>query len=96
MQHPPYVYGDSDTPLTYTNSLTCIKYGTQYRPPRIHNKPLVQGPQTALVTERPDKYGQSPGEVSLGRSAGRIGLGSRGSEMGRTAVRRDLHPSSRS
>jgi type VI secretion system secreted protein VgrG len=56
MQHPPYVYGDSDTPLTYTNSLTCIKYGTQYRPPRIHIKPLVQGPQTAIVTDRPDKY----------------------------------------
>ena len=56
MQHPPYIYGDSDTPLTYTNSLTCVKYGTQYRPPLIHNKPLVQGPQTAIVTDRPDKY----------------------------------------
>lgn len=58
LQHPPYVFGDSETPLTYATSLTCIKHGTEFRSPRIHRKPLMHGPQTALVTDRPDKYGR--------------------------------------
>ena len=57
-QHPPYVFGEFETPLTYNTTLTCIKQGTTYRPARRHNKPVVQGPQTAIVTDRPDKYGR--------------------------------------
>lgn len=57
-QHPPYVYGDFETPLTYNTTIACIKQGTVYRPARAHKKPVVQGPQTAIVTDRPDKYGR--------------------------------------
>ncbi|HYP04960.1 MAG TPA: type VI secretion system tip protein TssI/VgrG [Bryobacteraceae bacterium] len=58
MQHPPYTYGEFEAPLTYNSDVTCIKYGAVYRPARRHKKPVVQGPQTAIVTERPDKYGR--------------------------------------
>jgi type VI secretion system secreted protein VgrG len=57
-QHPPYTFGDFETPLTYNTTLTCIKQGAIYRPARRHRKPVVQGPQTAIVTDRPDKYGR--------------------------------------
>jgi len=57
-QHPPYVFDEFETPLTYNTTLTCIKQGSTYRPARRHNKPVVQGPQTAIVTDRPDKYGR--------------------------------------
>ena len=57
-QFPPYVYGDAEVPLTYNTNITCMKFGAVYRPARIHHKPVVQGPQTALVTHRPDKYGR--------------------------------------
>ena len=57
-QFPPYVYGDAEVPLTYNTNITCMKFGAVYRPARIHRKPVVQGPQTAIVTHRPDKYGR--------------------------------------
>jgi type VI secretion system secreted protein VgrG len=57
-QYPPYVYGDAEVPLTYNTNITCMKYGAVYRPPRIHRKPVIQGPHTAIVTDRPDKYGR--------------------------------------
>jgi len=57
-QFPPYVYGDAEVPLTYNTNVTCMKFGAVYRPARIHRKPVVQGPQTAIVTHRPDKYGR--------------------------------------
>ena len=40
--------GDS-TGTEYTNSFTVIESGTPYRPARITPKPIVQGPQTAVV-----------------------------------------------
>jgi type VI secretion system secreted protein VgrG len=48
----------------YTGTLTAIDAQQQYRPPRITPKPLVQGPQTAIVVGKPgeeiwtDKYGR--------------------------------------
>jgi type VI secretion system secreted protein VgrG len=33
----------------YTNHFTCIPHATPYRPPRVTPKPIVQGPQTAVV-----------------------------------------------
>lgn len=58
VQHPPYLYGAFETPLSYNTVVACIKHGTVYRPVRKHRKPVVQGPQTAIVTDRPDKYGR--------------------------------------
>ena len=41
------------------HDLTCIKHGAHLPAgPAITTKPVVQGPQTAIVTERPDKYGR--------------------------------------
>lgn len=48
----------------YSNSFTCIKSGSVYRPPRAARKPFVQGLQTAVVTGPAgqeiftDKYGR--------------------------------------
>jgi type VI secretion system secreted protein VgrG len=58
IQFPPYIYGEFETPMNYAANLTCIKAGAIYRPAPRHKKPVVQGPQTAIVTERPDKYGR--------------------------------------
>ena len=56
-QYPPYISG-METPVIYTNSMECIKYGTPYRSNETAERSLVNGPQTALVTEGPDKYGR--------------------------------------
>lgn len=56
-QYPPYTSG-LESPMLYTNSLECIKSSQVYRPPRTADRALVPGPQTALVTEGPDKYGR--------------------------------------
>ena len=56
-QHPPYLSG-LESPVIYTNSMECIKHGTPYRPQETGERSLVQGPQTAIVTEGPDKYGR--------------------------------------
>lgn len=34
---------------TYENAFTCIPFATPFRPPRTTPKPIVQGPQTAVV-----------------------------------------------
>lgn len=56
-QYPPYLFG-SESSMLYTNSLECIPYGSKFRPPRTAERSLVHGPQTAIVTEGPDKYGR--------------------------------------
>ena len=49
---------------TYTNHFTCIPFAVPYRPQRVTPKPIVQGPQTAVVVGPageeiyPDKYGR--------------------------------------
>jgi type VI secretion system secreted protein VgrG len=58
VQNPPYTFGEFESPLTYNVHVTAIKFGTPYRPARRHKKPVVQGPQTALVSDHPDKYGR--------------------------------------
>jgi type VI secretion system secreted protein VgrG len=48
----------------YTNSFTCIPYKVPYRPQQVTPKPMVQGPQTAVVVGKAgeeiwtDKYGR--------------------------------------
>jgi type VI secretion system secreted protein VgrG len=56
-QAPPYLSGMEAAAL-YANSMNCITYGSVYRPPRTARRSLVHGPQTAIVTEGPDKYGR--------------------------------------
>jgi type VI secretion system secreted protein VgrG len=56
-QYPPYLYGMESETL-YTNNVECFRHGTNYRPPRTAERSLVQGPQTALVSDGPDKYGR--------------------------------------
>jgi type VI secretion system secreted protein VgrG len=49
---------------TYSNHFTCIPFAVPFRPQRITSKPVVQGPQTAVVVGPsgeeiyPDKYGR--------------------------------------
>ncbi|HXH08257.1 MAG TPA: type VI secretion system tip protein TssI/VgrG [Alphaproteobacteria bacterium] len=49
---------------SYSNSFTCIPEGTLFRPPRLTPKPMIRGPQTALVVGKQgeeiwtDKYGR--------------------------------------
>jgi type VI secretion system secreted protein VgrG len=48
----------------YSNAFTCIPFGLPFRPPRATPKPVVPGPQTAVVVGPPgeeifpDKYGR--------------------------------------
>jgi type VI secretion system secreted protein VgrG len=58
VQNPPYIFGEFESPLTYSAHVSSIKFGTVYRPARRHKKPTVQGPQTAIVSAHPDKYGR--------------------------------------
>jgi type VI secretion system secreted protein VgrG len=50
--------------VTYTNDFACIPSGLPYRPPRTTPRPVVAGPQTAIVTGPAgeeiytDKYGR--------------------------------------
>jgi len=54
---------NSDTEL-YNNHFTCIPFANPFRPQRLTPKPIVQGPQTAVVVGPageeiyPDKYGR--------------------------------------
>jgi type VI secretion system secreted protein VgrG len=49
---------------TYSNLFTCIPHAVPFRPPRTTPKPVIDGPQTAVVTGPPgeeiftDKYGR--------------------------------------
>jgi type VI secretion system secreted protein VgrG len=59
-----YTYFNDSSPPQYSNQFTCIPDKTQFRPARITPKPLVQGPQTAVVVGPKgeeiytDKYGR--------------------------------------
>ena len=63
VQSPDYVSGE-DVPDSYSNSFTCIPHKVPYLPPRRTRKPIISGPQTAVVTGPageeifPDKYGR--------------------------------------
>ena len=46
-------------PTTYQNSFVCMPSDVNFRPPRISKRPLIYGPQTAIVTDGPDEYGRS-------------------------------------
>ncbi len=48
-QPADYESGGETTPTTYENSFVCIPQKTIYRPARVTPKPVVLGPQTALV-----------------------------------------------
>lgn len=62
-QVPSYVSGDR-AGTHYQNSFVCIPFSVPYLPRRTTPKPIVQGPQTAVVTVKPgeeswlDKYGR--------------------------------------
>ncbi len=49
-QSPSYVSGEVAPEDNYQNNLTCIPYGTPFRPRRATPKPVVRGPQTAVVS----------------------------------------------
>ena len=57
-------YGSSAAGSSYSNVFTCIPASVTFRPPRTTPKPMVQGPQTAVVTGPGgeeiyvDKYGR--------------------------------------
>jgi type VI secretion system secreted protein VgrG len=57
-------YGGSAAGSGYQNSFTCIPAAVTFRPPRLAPRPVVQGPQTAVVTGPKgeeiyvDKYGR--------------------------------------
>jgi type VI secretion system secreted protein VgrG len=59
-----YESGAADTGEVYHCTFTAIDSQTQYRPPRLTPRPVVQGPQTAIVTSGADsasgidKYGR--------------------------------------
>jgi type VI secretion system secreted protein VgrG len=63
VQNPHYV-SDAAISTPYQNSFVAIPYGVHFRPPRVSPKPVVQGPQTAVVTVMQgeeswlDKYGR--------------------------------------
>src|SRR5439155_5175048 len=50
--------------FSYRNTFTCIPAGVPFRPPRVTPKPIIPGPQTAVVVGPPgeeiftDKYGR--------------------------------------
>jgi type VI secretion system secreted protein VgrG len=62
-QSPEYVSGES-VPQPYKNSFTCIPLGVPYRPPRVTQRPVAQGLQSAVVVGLDgeeidcDKYGR--------------------------------------
>jgi type VI secretion system secreted protein VgrG len=59
-----YSGSGGDAHETYTNHFTCIPFSVPFRPQRLTPKPVVQGPQTAVVVGPsgeeiyPDKYGR--------------------------------------
>jgi len=61
-QNPDYISGRASAP--YQNSFVCVKSDAKIRPRRLTPKPLVSGPQTAVVTVKSgeesflDKYGR--------------------------------------
>ena len=63
LQSPSYVSDQAESG-GYNNRFTCVPFGTVYRPRRVTPKPLISGPQTAVVTVKKneeswlDKYGR--------------------------------------
>jgi type VI secretion system secreted protein VgrG len=61
-QNPDYISGRASAP--YQNSFVCVKSDAKIRPRRLTPKPVVSGPQTAVVTVKSgeesclDKYGR--------------------------------------
>jgi type VI secretion system secreted protein VgrG len=61
-QNPDYISGRASAP--YQNSFVCVKADAKIRPRRLTPKPVVSGPQTAVVTVKSgeesclDKYGR--------------------------------------
>jgi type VI secretion system secreted protein VgrG len=59
-----YTTGDAGGSSDYSNIFTCIPHAVPFRPPRVTPKPIVQGPQTAVVVGPKgeeiyvDKYGR--------------------------------------
>jgi type VI secretion system secreted protein VgrG len=55
---------EEDGDPSYTNTFTCIPFTVPFRPPQLTPKPVVQGPQTAIVVGKKgeeiwvDKYGR--------------------------------------
>ena len=45
-----YTTSPSAVAENYSNHFVCIPHATSFRPPRVTPKPIVQGPQTAVVT----------------------------------------------
>ena len=72
MQHPPYLSG-MEASMLYSNTFTCVPFGSKFRPETTTEKPVVQGPQTAIVTDRPDKYGRVRVKYHWGDSLDRPG-----------------------
>lgn len=62
-QTPPYC-SDFEGRVPYSNTFTCFPASAHYRPARSTRKPVIQGPQTAVVVGRDkeeflvDKYGR--------------------------------------
>ena len=61
-QNPDYISGRTSAP--YHNSFVCVKSDAKIRPRRLTPKPVISGPQTAVVTVKKgeesflDKYGR--------------------------------------
>jgi type VI secretion system secreted protein VgrG len=59
-----YYSGETGSQESYSNRFTCIPIAVPYRPQRLTPKPVVKGPQTAVVVGPsgeeiyPDKYGR--------------------------------------
>jgi len=62
-QNPPHTTG-RNLYLPYSNTMRCLLFGRSFRPARITLRPVVQGPQTAVVVGKSgdeilvDKYGR--------------------------------------
>lgn len=67
--------GASSNPLIYRCSFSTIKATTQFRPPRVTPKPLISGPQTAIVSGKAgeeiwtDKHGRVKVQFHWDRAA---------------------------
>jgi len=64
-QYPPYLSG-MEAPVLYENTVECIQWSQPFRPARTAERGIVYGPQTALVTEGPDKYGRMRVKIHWG------------------------------
>ncbi len=59
-----YYSGEGGSQQSYSNHFTCIQAAVPFRPQRLTPKPVIQGPQTAVVVGPsgeeiyPDKYGR--------------------------------------